>query len=111
MKDYYIYIDATKKDKKLVRLYQIEDTKEKIIAEKETNNIVPTIAEILKENNIKITNIKKFTPNTGPGSFTGIKVGVTIANVLNWGLQKASATNLFKPEYGAEPNISKKKIS
>ena len=44
--------------------------------------------------------------NKGPGSFTGIKIGVTIANVLNWALGKKKISELVVPDYGREPNIT-----
>ncbi len=44
--------------------------------------IIPTIKEILKENKILIKDINAIGINIGPGSFTGIRAGITIARVL-----------------------------
>ena len=34
----------------------------------------------------KIKDISEIEVNTGPGSFTGLRVGVSIANALGWAL-------------------------
>ncbi|MBE6152139.1 MAG: tRNA (adenosine(37)-N6)-threonylcarbamoyltransferase complex dimerization subunit type 1 TsaB [Firmicutes bacterium] len=51
-----------------------------------STNFVPLIDELLKKNNTKITDIKKIFVAIGPGSFTGIRVGVTFAKVMAWSL-------------------------
>ena len=44
------------------------------------------IKELLTKNNLKISEINKIIVVNGPGSFTGIRVGLTIAKVLAWSL-------------------------
>ena len=56
---------------------------------------------------LKLEDILEIEPNPGPGSFTGIKVGITIANVLNWITGKKGINDLAVPEYGKQPNIQK----
>lgn len=48
--------------------------------------IMPLIDEALKKTNIKINEIDKIFVCTGPGSFTGIRIGVTCAKTLAWAL-------------------------
>lgn len=43
---------------------------------------MPTLQRILKENNILIKDIDAMGVDIGPGSFTGIRAGITIARVL-----------------------------
>ena len=43
---------------------------------------MPTLQEILKKQNILIKDIDAIGVNIGPGSFTGIRAGITIARVL-----------------------------
>lgn len=40
------------------------------------------VDELLKENNLQFKEINAIKVNTGPGSFTGLRVGITIANAL-----------------------------
>ena len=44
------------------------------------------INEMLEKNDIKLSDITKVIVVNGPGSFTGIRVGLTIAKVLAWSL-------------------------
>ncbi len=44
--------------------------------------LIPKIRDILKHNNIKISDLDAIGVNIGPGSFTGIRAGITIARVL-----------------------------
>ena len=44
--------------------------------------LIPKIRDILKENNLLISDIGAIGVNIGPGSFTGIRAGITIARVL-----------------------------
>lgn len=44
--------------------------------------LLSMIDDLLSQANIKIQNIDKIIINRGPGSYTGIRVGLTIANTL-----------------------------
>lgn len=61
-----------------------------------SENLMPILNEILKRNNIEIKQIEMIACCTGPGSFTGIRIGVAsikpIAEVLN--IKVASVTSL-----------------
>lgn len=46
------------------------------------------INNILEKNNLKVSNIDKFFVAVGPGSFTGIRIGVTCVKVMAYSLQK-----------------------
>lgn len=42
------------------------------------------VDELLKESNLSIKDIKAVNVNIGPGSFTGLRVGIAIANALGY---------------------------
>ncbi|PIY94169.1 MAG: hypothetical protein COY68_04070 [Candidatus Levybacteria bacterium CG_4_10_14_0_8_um_filter_35_23] len=44
--------------------------------------ILLMIDQLLKKNSLNIHNISEIKVNTGPGSFTGLRVGVSVANTL-----------------------------
>lgn len=100
---YKIYIDTTVRDEKSVIL-KLDDQ----IIDKSSGkiDIVSEINSILNRNKLDLNkDIEEVIPNVGPGSFTGIKVGITIANVLNWQLGNGKE---YQPNYGGEPNITVK---
>jgi tRNA threonylcarbamoyladenosine biosynthesis protein TsaB len=49
--------------------------------------ILPLITELLQENTLTQIGIQKIYVETGPGSFTGLRVGVAVANTLGLILQ------------------------
>lgn len=49
--------------------------------------VLPLMEKILKKKKLKIQDLTGIKINRGPGSFTGLKVGLTIANTLSWVLQ------------------------
>ena len=61
----------------------IDEIKEKL--EKDLSKYtLSKIKELLVKNNISFDNIEKIIVVNGPGSFTGIRVGLTIAKTLAW---------------------------
>lgn len=82
-------IDSSRNEKIVIGL-RIND-KLDIIEKKLTNHrdqiILPLILEILKKNNLTIADLTEIEVATGPGSYTGLRVGVAIANALSYGLQ------------------------
>lgn len=42
------------------------------------------ISDVLKKNNLKPKDLTQIKINTGPGSYTGLRVGVAIANALSY---------------------------
>ncbi len=48
---------------------------------------MPMIEEIFKENNLNVKDLKKIIVVNGPGSFTGIRIGVSIAKTMAYALK------------------------
>ena len=79
-----LYIDTSDGQKIIVG---IDDKRFKTDARQEkAQKLLPFINEILKKEGKKIKEIKEIEVNTGPGSFTGLRVGVSVANALGWAL-------------------------
>lgn len=69
---------------------EIQGKKESLSREvgKERSQVVlPLIQELLAKNSLSIDNIEKIDVVIGPGSFTGLRVGVAIANTFGLLLQ------------------------
>lgn len=49
--------------------------------------ILPMIEKILKKHSIKLDDLDEIKVNAGPGSFTGLRIGTSIANVLGFALK------------------------
>lgn len=89
--------------------------------------LLEQLEEFLKENKLTFQDLKGLIVFRGPGSFTGLRIGITVMNTLadslhipivgetgdDWqkvGLQRISNNNTDKivlPEYGSPPHITK----
>lgn len=49
--------------------------------------LLPLIEKILKEENLNYKDLKGVEIDVGPGSFTGLRVGVAVANALGYSLR------------------------
>lgn len=77
----------TSNNKKLKIEFDI-DGKKDLITEDSTflksEAALPVVQKILDRNKLSITKLEKIEVNRGPGSFTGLRVGVAIANALGF---------------------------
>lgn len=53
-----------------------------------TQRILPTIDEVIKEASLSLSDIDVIAYGQGPGSFTGVRIGISIAQGLAFGLEK-----------------------
>ncbi len=49
-----------------------------------SSRLLPTIKECLEKINLSVDDINRIIVVNGPGSFTGVRVGVTVAKTLAW---------------------------
>ena len=54
----------------------------------ESEGLLKIINKVLIEAKITVSNIDKVTVSSGPGSFTGLRVGLAIGNALSFSLLK-----------------------
>lgn len=110
-------------------------SKNKILAQRswkgnydETKKLLPAIESVLKKASIGFKDIDRIIVACGPGAFTGLRIGVTVANTLALALKKPlfavkhigqnvlslKPSRLRKefpvvPKYSKPPNITKPK--
>ena len=79
-------IDTSNSKKTKLALFwpHIKSQKLEFKSTKASQNLLIEISKLLKYNNIKLTDLKLIAINAGPGSFTGLRVGATIANTLGY---------------------------
>jgi tRNA threonylcarbamoyladenosine biosynthesis protein TsaB len=78
-------------------------------------DLLSYIHDKLQENNADWQDISEIHFFSGPGSFTGLRIGACVANTLADQLgvplynQRGAKMDIILPEYGREANISKPK--
>lgn len=80
--------------------------KETIISDM-SSKILPIISNGLNSINLELKDIDKIFVSNGPGSFTGIRVGVTVAKTIAWALKK-DIVPISSLELMATTNTNKK---
>lgn len=85
----YLFIDTSNS---FINIYIIEDNKVLIYKHVETlkdmaNKIMPLIRESFNEVIFDIKDIDKIFVTVGPGSFTGLRVGIIVAKTISWSLK------------------------
>lgn len=94
-----------------------------------SKELLSKILQMLKKQQNSWSDLEGVVVFAGPGSFTGLRIGITVANTLayslsvpvaagrgqNWvedglrALKAARSGHFVLPEYGSEPNISRPK--
>ncbi len=81
-----LYIDTRDNKQTIIRLTVGKKTfqQKSAAVSKNAQTILPLIEKILSKSSIKIGDIDEINVETGPGSFTGLRVGIAIANALSF---------------------------
>ena len=100
-----LYIDTTSSEEAVVSLTinGKKHTKQKEYGYNKAQIVLPLIDELLSENGLVLKEIDEIKVHTGPGSFTGLRVGVSVANALsmtlNVQINGKPAGTVVEPEY------------
>jgi len=134
-KEYILAIDTTESETGIgVAKNTGNEIKTWVSVRNQSKELLPNIDKLLKKNKIKSEQLKWVAVNLGPGSFTGLRVGISVANTFGYGLNipvigkaniagdaKARIESLLKlkttsksfkqvlPEYGRPPRITRPK--
>lgn len=79
-------IDTAQREKTLVQI-EIDNQLYQIVidsSEQKSQVVLSQIDKLLREHNLSLSDIVEVSVNTGPGSFTGLRVGVAVANTLGF---------------------------
>lgn len=104
-----IYIDGTDNKKTIIRINDKEFTRN--VESPRDQDVLGFLVHCMEQENVHPEDIDSIEVNTGPGSFTGTRVGVAIANVLGYALDiKVNGSHSpAEPIYSSPPSITKKK--
>ena len=75
-----------KKVKVGIRINGEEDGIHQEVGREKAQAVLPLLDQLLREHQLKLREITGIEVNTGPGSFTGLRVGISIANALGYAL-------------------------
>ncbi len=79
-----LYIDTSSSEKIIVgingQMHETDSRKEK------SQKLLSFIVELFERKDMELKDISEVEINTGPGSFTGLRVGVSVAQALGWTL-------------------------
>lgn len=93
-----VYFDTSNKDNLIVRL----GGEEFVHPSKNLTSqyLLPFLQKLLTEKGLTFKDITLIEVNPGPGSFTGIRVGASIAQTLGWSLNvPVNGENISKVQF------------
>lgn len=79
-----LFIDTSSHSEILVAIEKEGKRFEKKSSSKSANAqmVLPLIEKLLEKHRLAFSDIERIRVNTGPGSFTGLRVGLAVANML-----------------------------
>lgn len=129
-----LIIDISQKEATVALKNNENVTKETWEGGRELSSTIFDKIDRLFEQSVNISEVKAIIVNAGPGSYTGLRIGISIANALAYSLNipivgvenssnfenlveeglrklkgKAGFTGSIIPFYGSEPNITQPK--
>lgn len=80
----------------------------------ETKKLLPAIVKLLKRANLRFSDIDRICVAKGPGGFSALRIGVTVANTLAlilkiplFEMESGRRVKVAIPKYSLAPNITK----
>ena len=93
-----LYIDTRDNTKTIVGLDK--NRLEKPTGVDKSQQVLKLIEQILKKHKKTLHDITEIKIETGPGSFTGLRVGIAVANALAWTLKiPVNGKKIVEPKY------------
>ncbi|HCR42117.1 TPA: tRNA (adenosine(37)-N6)-threonylcarbamoyltransferase complex dimerization subunit type 1 TsaB, partial [Patescibacteria group bacterium] len=87
-KTYILAIDTTQPETGIGLLVNNQSViKTWVSQHNQSDELLPNIDKLLKKQGIEPTQLNSVAVNLGPGSFTGLRVGISVANAFGYGLQ------------------------
>ena len=94
-----LYIDTSNTQKITVGIG--ENKVEEDAKQERSQKLLSIIERELNNNRLKLEDIDSINVNVGPGSFTGLRVGISVANALGWslGIPVNGKREIVQPKY------------
>ena len=96
-----LFIDTSNNKKTVVGLDK--ERLEKPTGPDKSQQVLGLINQILNKNKKTLKDLTAIEVETGPGSFTGLRVGLAVANALGWALKipvnRKKVGDLVEPKY------------
>lgn len=104
-----LYIDSTDNTKTTIKIGDKEFVRQ--VNSPRDQDVFGLITTSFESLGLKPTDITAIEVNTGPGSFTGTRIGVSIANALGFALKiPVNGQDLpVEPIYSSPPSITTRK--
>lgn len=93
-----LFIDTSSSEKIVVGLDKLKF--EATSKQEKSQKLLPFISSVLYEQGKSFSDIQKIEVIEGPGSYTGLRVGIAVANALAWVLNiKVNGHKSVTPKY------------
>lgn len=98
-----LFIDTSKRDEVKVAIEFDKKLHEKVVKNVRSQNVLALVDKLLKEKKKKLSDLKEIRVDEGPGSFTGLRIGISVANALGFALKipvNGKKAGEVQPKYG-----------
>jgi tRNA threonylcarbamoyladenosine biosynthesis protein TsaB len=81
-----IFIDTSnnKEVTVVLKMDEKEFVSKQLLNHRKAQVVLPLVENLLKEHKLELKDLTDIEVNAGPGSFTGVRVGISIANALGY---------------------------